>query len=606
MTESATEFDRQCLEALKTLGKTLGQMALYKPGHPAVAETLRAAREHLSGAMAGTGTGELVLSLDHDKWIGNGRIVGAAGQVPGALTSAMNRFKLNSITFSDGLTLEELVSFCELSALRPEDAKKTDVKDFFAKRGVTHIQLNEAVYTKLDEKPETTAPAPKAAPEGALSEVLRDKTLEDSLRMLIERAIPDPVERAKVFELVMRQLREDLERRVADATHSLRKEKNVLHNEAVRTQTVLQNMFEGVVVVDEQGKILMMNPAAEEMVGLTLAQAAGSPLAEKAGEGAVVTMAAEISTPEDRPVQGGVNVRGGEDTLRTIKSASTLVQNEAGKVVGMVSSLTDMAKQKQLQRMEREFVAHVTHELRAPLASIRAALDILQEEFQGRLQESEGRILNAAVTNSDRLEKLINSILDFSKLEAGQMTVHPKPVDSELILREAQAGMSPWAQKKGLSLTMRLEPGLIPVMADHSRTVQVMVNLISNAVKFTPVGGKVVLAAGPWPDDPTNFALFAVSDTGPGIPKDQFKKIFEKFIQISSGETASPGTGLGLSIAKSLVNLQGGRIWLESEAGKGTIFYFTLPVAAGSKPETGPVESPLSRRPWWKKLLGLR
>ncbi len=614
--EQATDFDRQCLEALKSLGKTLGQMTLYKIGHPAVATTLKLAEDNLQAALSQVP--ELAVSIDGDKVIANGRIVGATMSLPNTLKSLFTRFKLSSVSFKAGLSNADLIALCELAAARPGAGAPQDPKAYLAERGVSCIVFNEAIYAKMDKGQESegaSAAGAAAASEGidpAIAQALDLRSVDATIMALVDKAVPDAARRGEVFEKVMALLREDIERRIEEVIQPLRREKTALQNEQQRTTGVLQNMVEGVVVVDEHGKILMMNPAAEQIYGTTLAQSAGMHLTEKAGEEHVITLAAEITTPNDREVSKDIAVAGTEETRRAIKQSGAIVQNQEGKVVGMVSQLTDAAKHKDLQRMQRDFIAHVTHELRAPLSSIRAALEILQGEIAGRIKEDEGRMLATALKNSDRLAELINSILDFSKIESGQMTVYPKKADPERIAREGVDSLAAWASKKRIELALIAPPQMPPVLSDVPRTVQVLINLLSNAIKFTPVGGRItvrltndkggnVFAAG------DRFVRFAVTDTGCGIAKEDQKKIFEKFVQIASGEMHVGGTGLGLAIAKALVHLQGGRMWVESEPGKGSTFLFTLPVWTGREEGAPPAaRKPAAKRPWWKALLGVR
>ncbi|MBI5240678.1 MAG: PAS domain S-box protein [Elusimicrobia bacterium] len=636
-------LDRPALDVLMWLAKTLGQMSLYKVGHPAVAATLQLAEQHLTKALQESG-GELTFSADQGKWLANGRIIAALNQTPQSLPALFTRFKLQSITFKAGVSNAELVAFCELAAMRPDATGAVNPKSFLEGRGVSHIVMDEAVYAKLDKAPAAPAAEPAAgtdaaagpgekgvdigleagagsgaAPEGASAPAaaaagevaaglsLEGQTLEGAIQSLVGRAVPEAGQRGAVVDRVMQLVAADIQRRVAEVTKALRREKNVLQNEAVRTQAVIGQMVEGVVVVDEQGKILMMNPAAEQIYGTTLAQAAGKPLAEKAGEEHMVTLASELTAPADREIRKDVATTAVEDTRRTLRSAGAVVQNEQGKVVGMVASLPDAAKHKELQRVQREFVAHITHELRAPLSSIRAALEILEEEFKGKLKADEEKMMSTALRNSDRLADMINSILDFSKIESGQMTVAQRQTNPEKIVREAVESVTPWASKKRLGLALSVVPGLPPVYADEKRTVQVLINLLSNAIKFTPSGGRITVSLSPSRESRERFLDFSVADTGPGIAKADQRKIFEKFVQIASGEMSAPGTGLGLSIAKALVHLQGGVLGVESELGRGAVFSFTLPVYVPPREEAS-VRAPAAKqaRPWWKKLLGLK
>jgi len=640
-----TPLDRLALDVLMWLAKTLGQMTLYKVGHPAVAAILELAEQHLAKAVEQAG-GELTFAVDQGKWLANGRIIAATSQTPQSLPALFSRFKLNSITFKAGVSNAELVALCELAAARPDPAQSIDPKAYLEGRGVTHIAINEAIYAKMDKNalksgagegpggPGGAGPGgggPEGAPGagGSSGEGLEGAgtggggsggelagipgfasegaTLDGAIQALVSKAVPDPELRAKVIERVMQLVQADIQLRVREVTKTIRQEKNVLQNEQVRTQTVIGNMVEGVVVVDDQGKILMMNPAAEQIYGTTLAQVAGKSIVEKAGEEHMITLAAELTAPADRDINKEVNTTAAEDTRRTLRSAGAVVQNEAGKVVGMMSSLPDVAKHKELQRMQRDFVAHITHELRAPLSSIRAALEILEGEFQGKLKPDEEKMMSTALRNSDRLADMINSILDFSKIESGQMTVAQRQTNAEKIVREAVESVTPWAAKKHLGLSLAVVPGLPPVFADEKRTIQVLINLLSNAIKFTPTGGRITVALALSRESRDRFLEFSVTDTGPGIAKADQKNIFEKFVQIASGEMTTAGTGLGLSIAKALVHLQGGQLGVDSDLGRGAVFAFTLPIYVAPREEAVSQASVVKRaQPWWKKLLGLK
>ena len=253
----ALPLDRLALDALKSLGKTLGQMTLYKIGHPEVAATLKAAEEHLLEALSQT-QGELAFSIDQDKIIANGRIIGSMGELPSSLASMFTRFKLASVTFKAGITNVDLVALCELAASRPGSGPASPVA-YFKEKNITRIIFNEAVYTK------------RVGEDDALERGLKQKSLEKTIRGLVERAVVETNRQKEVLGKVLELLQQDIQKRIDEATKNLRQERTVLQNEQARTQNVLANMVEGIVMVDELGKILMMNPAAEELYGTTLA-----------------------------------------------------------------------------------------------------------------------------------------------------------------------------------------------------------------------------------------------------------------------------------------------------------------------------------------------
>ncbi len=615
-------WQEQCLEALKAIGKALGQMSLYRVGHPEVAQTLRVAFAALeaAGREMGQGGGEISFSLNQGKIIANGRNIGSAAKLPTAVPGFFERLKVGSLTFKPGLRMAELEAFCELSALRRDALAGQSSRDFLSQKGVEHIVLEDAVYAQVNARTgifgspglgaaageaanaETAAPAPAGSAVDLAPRLAKEKTLDGALQALIAQAVPELEQRDQVRQAVARLLEQDIQRRVEETVRPLREAKTRLENEQARTEGVLHQTVDGVIVVDEQGKILMMNPVAEQIWGSPLSQAAGLALAEKVGENHVVTLAAELTAPSNRAIDAHAKVAAPPELRRSVQSAGAVVQTEEGKIVGMVAGPTDAAKYREAERAQREFVAHVTHELRSPLSSIRAALELLQGEAAPKLGAEHGKMLETALKNSDRLANLISGILDFSKIEAGQMEVYPKKEDAASIAREAAESMAPWAQKKGLRLTYEASAELPALWADRSRAIQVLVNLISNAIKFTPSAGSVALRAEVDPGDP-RFVRFSVADTGPGIAKAQQGRVFEKFVQIAAGESSLGGTGLGLSIAKALVHLQKGRMWLESDEGKGAAFFFTLPAYA-SQEIAAPRES-ATPRPWWKRLLGI-
>ncbi|MFA6093929.1 MAG: PAS domain-containing sensor histidine kinase [Elusimicrobiota bacterium] len=604
------DSDRLYLEVLKTLGKTLSQMNLYSAVHPAVRAMIGEALQMLATIQGSVPEGKLVYSLDGDKVIANGRVVGSVKDLPTSIPMMFSRHKLSSITFQKNVSVEDLTALCQLAALRPEAAKGVVPAQFLGERSVTRIVLNEAVYAKVDELHEKGGSGVGAGKGGtgqgsAICDALaraEQESLEKTIDLLAQQMTQDPEERRRIFEAVMNRVRAELEQKVRQATKEFKQQNTVLQNEQVRTQAVLSNVADGVVVVDDSGRVLMMNSAAEELYGTSLSQMAGKPLSDQTRGEHLLALSKDGKVPADAAIQGDVAVAGDDEARRTLRASTAIVQTEGGKPVGVVSSLSDVAKYREMQKMQREFVAHVTHELRSPLTAIRAALEILESAATPKLKEDEKRVLVNALRNTDRLEDLVNSILDFSKIESGQMTVHPQPVRPEAIVQEAVDSMKPWAQKKGLQFDAAPASGLSTIMADPKRTVQVLINLVSNAIKFTPAGGKIRIGAVPGRSG-ERTVLFNVSDTGPGIPKAEQTRIFEKFVQIAAGEKHAGGTGLGLSIAKAFVHLQHGRMWVESEVGQGANFLFTIPCHTESAGAT-PVPAVAQPKSWWQRLFG--
>jgi len=227
--------------------------------------------------------------------------------------------------------------------------------------------------------------------------------------------------------------------------------------------------------------------------------------------------------------------------------------------------------------LEQKTAAYLTHELRAPLTAIRCALELIEEESQA-LGPDARTCLGVAMRNAERLKGLIDDILDLSKIQAGRMQLFPVPADPAAIVKEAVESLQPWAKKRGIRLDAEAAEGCPEVSAEPRRVVQVLTNLISNAIKFTPKGGSVVVRAEAGRRDDAGYAVFSVKDTGPGIPEEDQGRLFRFFCQAGSAGQRAEGTGLGLALSRSLVEIQGGTMHLESRLGEGSTFSFTLPV----------------------------
>lgn len=256
-------------------------------------------------------------------------------------------------------------------------------------------------------------------------------------------------------------------------------------------------------------------------------------------------------------------------------------RDEEGSVAGACAVLPAAAKYEETMRMQRDFISHVAHELKAPLTSICSALELVTDKVGPRMRAEERKLLEISLRNGRQLWRIIDDILDFSKLESGKMSAALGTVPAAAILREAVDGMRPWAAAKNISLETEgdaLAEGGCRVLADHQRIVQVLNNLISNAIKSTPEGGRILVSGtGRDPSRPDQV-VFCVRDNGCGIAREDQKKIFQRFVQLAAGEGHREGVGLGLAIVRQLIDLHAGSLWLESEPGKGSAFFFSLPV----------------------------
>jgi signal transduction histidine kinase len=233
-------------------------------------------------------------------------------------------------------------------------------------------------------------------------------------------------------------------------------------------------------------------------------------------------------------------------------------------------------KLKAMYEIQREFTSTVSHELRTPLASIKTAIDLVIKKTLGKINPEQEEVLGRAKKNVDRLKRLIDDILDLTKMESGKLKMNFMQNDIHQAVREVIEAQKDFAQSRGLYIKMALDNHVPHISFDNDRIMQVMNNLVGNAIKFTKQGGITIKTTNKFNEDQV---LISVIDTGKGIAEENLSKLFQKFHQIeSASENEEGGTGLGLAISKEIINLHGGKIWAESKLDKGTTFQFTLPI----------------------------
>jgi signal transduction histidine kinase len=263
------------------------------------------------------------------------------------------------------------------------------------------------------------------------------------------------------------------------------------------------------------------------------------------------------------------------------KMSQNLQQAHAGLEYKVAARTQELAvaneRLKELDHLKSDFVSNVSHELRTPLTAIKGAVDLVLREVAGPLTEKQYHYLNRVRSNTQHLAGLINDLLDLSKIESGKIDLKGNRVALDALVHEVLETLRPIAAEKVVTLEATFREPSILVWADRNKVNQVLMNLIGNAIKFTPIQGRVTVSAS---RNGEGNVQVSVSDSGPGVPSGESEKIFEKFYQITEAEGTKPkGTGLGLAICKSLVALHGGKIWVEPKPTGGSIFCFTLPAA---------------------------
>jgi len=352
----------------------------------------------------------------------------------------------------------------------------------------------------------------------------------------------------------------------------LREKIQDLEQEQAKITAMLDAMVEGVIAVDGHEHILLMNEQARTMFGLGSSRGEGKPFLEvirnadlheifravhAGGAGLALRQEIAMSSPAQRIL--GVNAVG---------------LAPAGVEAGVVMVLHDVTALRQLERVRTEFVANVSHELRTPLTAIQGYLETL---LSGALEEPENarRFLEIVLRHSERLGRLLNDLTDLSNIELGKVTLRKESVPLDELVASVVAIIGPRAARSGVTVTANTPAEVPAVAADRDRLVQVLINLVDNAVKYTPEGGTVTVITRSGGDGTVEIA---VADTGIGIPAADLPRITERFYRVDKARSRElGGTGLGLAIVKHLVLAHGGELRIESQEQQGTTVRFTLP-----------------------------
>jgi two-component system phosphate regulon sensor histidine kinase PhoR len=353
---------------------------------------------------------------------------------------------------------------------------------------------------------------------------------------------------------------ESLSNTVRTLVTSLNSQLSSVDSNRARLAAVLDQMTDGVLIASAEGRIQFANPASEKLFGDRLVKRSVPETLRnyqliQAWQRCQERNEIQIETVE-------IAGRGRFLQLTVIPD-----QHSPG---GSLLVVQDLTRLRRLETVRRDFISNISHELRTPLASLKALTETLQD---GALSDPEAapRFIGRIVTEVDALTQMAQELLDLSRIESGQVELERKPVEPKALLSSAADRMRMQIERAGLSLALECASDLPKVQVDASRIEQVLVNLIHNAVKFTPPGGDVVLFA----EAGEGVVRFAVRDSGEGIPADDLPRIFERFYRVDKSR-AGGGTGLGLSISRHIVESHGGKIWAESREGEGSTFYFTL------------------------------
>jgi PAS domain S-box-containing protein len=387
------------------------------------------------------------------------------------------------------------------------------------------------------------------------------------------------------------------------ASSAVSKLENILSQEKGKLNAMVSSMADGVFMVDIRNRLLVINPAANQMLGIKKTQPNMFDVLE------ALSSKIDLRTKIEESMRSGKLITEDKFAIgaKVLRILISPVKDPENKPLGAVVLFHDITQETAIEKMREDFTSMMVHELRSPLTGIRSIANLLREDKIKNEQKKYSEFIDLIVTNSASMLDLVNDLLDVAKLEAGKFQIMLKDTDVDNLIKIRIESFSTLAGDSRLQLSSKTQPNLPKLAVDENKIGQVLNNLLSNAIKFTKPGGKITVSAFTlkaketlvskvselgmiWPglkDDAKveqDCLVMAVTDTGTGIPEDQTGKLFNKFTQLEqTAESEKKGTGLGLVISKGIVEAHNGTIGLFSQQNVGTTFYFTLPLAKVSQ-----------------------
>jgi NtrC-family two-component system sensor histidine kinase KinB len=351
--------------------------------------------------------------------------------------------------------------------------------------------------------------------------------------------------------------------------------------EKKKSETIVESIADPVIVTDKNGFLVLMNQAAAAVFDVRGTDWQGKVVREVVGNQSWAEMLELDGTRHiEQEHRDPLFAFTRNDLKLYFRPRQAHIVDEHGSIQGVVTLLQDVTRFKDLDRMKSEFIATVSHELRTPLTSLSMGIDILSQEVVGPVNNRQKDLLIAAKDDSERLRKLVKELLDLSKLESGKYEMKKEFIDFRRLVADAVRPLRLPFEEKQIRLELTIPEHLPALSADPHQLAWVVTNLLSNALRYTDTGGKVQLTA----KEEKQGLFVTVADTGHGIPQENLETVFDKFVQVKSSTETTPGSvGLGLAIAREVVEAHGGRIWVESQVGIGSTFFFTLPAVQQSE-----------------------
>ena len=344
------------------------------------------------------------------------------------------------------------------------------------------------------------------------------------------------------------------------------------------TEAIIYSIRDAVIVVDEYDKVLMANEAAGRLFEFDFSNLQYKSLSEliNADKSEFIDSLRHCRQGRGQATRKEITFSEGDES-KTFDCIISCVYDQDRQICGVVAVLHDKTREKQIQQMKNDFVSHVSHELKTPLASITAYSEMLVD---GETNDEEMRkeFYTVIQNQAQRLSRLIEDILNTSRIESGLIKVNKEPLSLTMLIEEQMQMIKSYAEEKNIKIIGQKPIVFDQVYADKDMISQVIVNLLSNAVKYTPSGGTIKIETEV--DEVASLVRVSVTDTGVGIPEDEIEHVFDKFYRVNANNKQAKGTGLGLNLVKQIVEkVHTGRVFVRSQVGKGSTFGFELPQA---------------------------
>ena len=357
----------------------------------------------------------------------------------------------------------------------------------------------------------------------------------------------------------------------------LRIEARIAEAEKQHVEAIIFSISDAVIVTNRFDELILANQAAEKLLGFKFTAAMRKNIDRICSDGRLVRLIRETRSQARSTTRRVVeHTMDHKEDSRTYAITLSCVVGNGDEVSGVVSVLHDVTREKEIAQMKTDFVSNVSHELKTPLSSIKAYVEMLTDG-EASDEQTRQEFYEIISSETNRLHRMIENILNISRIESGVVKVVREPLSLTGVVQQALDVAAPQAKAKDITINQSLAPVYYQVEADHDMIYQAVLNLLSNAIKYTPEGGQV--SASVALDDRRNVVICEVADTGLGIPGEDLPRIFDKFFRVESNNKAAKGTGLGLALVKEIVEtVHEGKLSVTSEAGAGSTFGFELPV----------------------------